>query len=344
MSLTDRLRDWFRANARALPWRTEPRDPYASLVAELMAQQTQLERVVPAFTEFMRHFPSLDSLARAEADEVLERWSGLGYYRRARMLHRLAREVSSGTGALPQTAAELEKLPGVGPYTAAAVASIVFGERVPLVDGNVARVGGRFLGLAGDPRARPDRAAILAWVEQLQNELPPGLTNEALMELGALVCTPTRPRCERCPLADDCRAKAEGDPEAYPPPRKLRPPVELRWVCAVVEAADGRWLLHEVTAGPILRGLWLPPYADLADVPSLESQAFSLLPFKVDGSVAVHPSVRHSITHRRIEVIPVAIRGPVPVDPPARWCWANPRSPGLPTSSLLGKLLRSLTP
>jgi A/G-specific adenine glycosylase len=173
VSAASRVVSWFRSNARPLPWRTTPRDGYTTLVSELMAQQTRLDRVVPKYEAFVRRFPDLAALAAATEDEVLELWSGLGYYRRARHLHRLARRVAAGSGRLPTTAAELETLPGIGPYTAAAIASLAHGEAVPLMDGNIARVGARVLALPGDPRRVPAKTRILEWVEELMAEPHP---------------------------------------------------------------------------------------------------------------------------------------------------------------------------
>jgi A/G-specific adenine glycosylase len=338
MSDPSSLMKWFRANARPLPWRTEPREPYATLVSELMAQQTQLDRVVPRFVAFMRRFPTLSSLAAAAEEDVVEMWPGLGYYRRARLLHRLAREVVATTVELPKRASDLEKLPGIGPYTAAAVASMVHGEAVPLMDGNVGRVGARVLAVRGDPRTGTTKRLILGWVERLMVSASPGEVNEALMELGATVCTPMRPDCGRCPLNDGCRARVEGNPEIYPPPRQSRPPVDLTWLAVIVEDRVGRWLLREVTEGPILRGLWLPPFAEADPRKPLVEQVLRLLPFRSAAAVELAEPVKHSITHRRIEIRPARVR----VDPPAvipdHWSWVDPASPELPTSSLLGKL------
>ena len=342
VSYARRLVSWYRANARQLPWRTSPRDPYHSLVSELMAQQTQIDRVVPRFEAFVDRFPTLGELAAASEDEVLELWSGLGYYRRARLLHRLAREVAGVSGELPRTAAELERLPGIGPYTAAALSSMVFGEAVPVMDGNVARVGARVLAAAGDPRRRQVRSAILAWVTGLMADAKPGEVNEALMELGARLCTPTGPRCQACPLADCCRGLLGGNPEQYPTPRATREPVELRWIAVIVNDTAGRWLLRRVTEGPILRGLWLPPFAEPDPSLGLEEQVFGMLPFTADGAVEVCSAVRHSITHRRIEVTPVRVRAGDQRELPVGWSWSDPGAPNLPTSSLLDKLVRSI--
>ena len=334
---------WFEANARSLPWRTTPRDPYRSLVSELMAQQTQLDRVVPRFETFVLRFPDLQALAAATEDEVLELWSGLGYYRRARLLHRLAREVEAGGGELPTSAAELERLPGIGPYTAAAVSSMVYGEAVPLMDGNVARVGARVLALDEDPRRKEGRAAVCDWVGGLMKDAPPGRVNEALMELGATICTPSQPGCDLCPLSADCRARGEGDPTVYPPPRQSRETVEVRWLAVIIEDPDGHWLLRQITGGPILQGLWLPPFVEIETTRPMDGQVLGLLPFDATPAIIFLKPIKHSITHRRIEVTPARVLVDHSVSVPAAWSWVDPAAPLLPTSSLLGKLLKSVS-
>jgi A/G-specific adenine glycosylase len=343
MSEASSLVKWFRANARPLPWRTKPRDPYATLVSELMAQQTQLDRVVPKFEVFMLRFPSLSALAAATEDEVLELWSGLGYYRRARLLHRLAGEVAAGSGELPTTASDLEELPGIGPYTAAAVASMVHGEAVPLMDGNVARVGSRVLAESRDPRKGRAKDAILGWVEGLMTDASPGEVNEALMELGATICTPAQPDCGRCPLNERCQALLAGDPLAYPPPRQTRSSIHLRWLAVVIEDPAGRWLLRQVTEGPILRGLWLPPFAEIGGRLSLDDQVRRLLPFQTTTPIEFSKPISHSITHRRIEVSVARVILDVGRKAPEGWKWVNPDEPTVPTSSLLAKMLASFS-
>jgi A/G-specific adenine glycosylase len=338
VSIVDRLLEWFRVSARRLPWRREPRDPYRVLVSELMLQQTQVDRVVPRFERFVARFPTLRQLASATEQEVLAEWSGLGYYRRARMLHRLALELGRG-GRIPSSYEALRRLPGVGPYTAAAVASLAFGHAVPVVDGNVMRVAARIHAWPQDLRTAVGRRKVVDWVGALIADGPPAAVNEALMELGATVCLPSSPSCGQCPLVGECRARAEGDPEAYPAPRSRRPSVDLRWVAACCVDERGRWLVRQVTDGPILRGLWLPPLAELGDGDQALERALWLVTDPMREPPLVLPEVRHSITHRRIRIQPVrlAVRG-AECRAPGRW--VDPRRCRLPTSSLFEKLLR----
>jgi A/G-specific adenine glycosylase len=339
---TRALVDWYRTCARDLPWRSEPRDPYLVLVSEIMLQQTQVDRVAPRFASFVERFPTFADLAAATEDEVLTAWSGLGYYRRGRNLHRLAREVAAGAGCLPRTASDLERLPGIGPYTAAAVASLAFGEAVPVLDGNVMRVGARVLAMETDPRSAAGRRRLETWIVGLMEGAPPGQVNEALMELGAVVCRPVEPDCAVCPFANRCGAKAEGRPEAYPPPRRRRAQVALRWVAACCVDREGAWLLRRIDEGPILRGLWLPPLAELEDRADPVDQARRLLPDAKSRFLTAGPAIRHHITHRKIDVVPVRIEVGC-FDPPSEsWRWVDPRDPGVPTSSLLEKLVENL--
>jgi len=332
-----RLVRWFAAKARKLPWRTEPRDPYRVLVSELMLQQTQVSRVAERYPAFLERFPSLEALAAAGEEEVLAAWSGLGYYRRARDLHRLARMAAVLEGGLPATAAGLEKLPGVGPYTAAAVASLAHGEAVPVLDGNVLRAGARVLCLDGDPRRAAGRRAVAAWVRGLMETERPAAVNEALMELGATVCVPVAPRCGECPLARDCRARATGREGSIPPPRSIRGPERHLWVTAVVVDGSGRWLLRRIDTGSLLRGLWLPPLDMEAEPGDVGRRAAALVPFPVKNGVELAP-VRHAITHRRIEVRPVLFAGGGEASDGDRWRWEDPSAATVATSSLLDKL------
>ena len=311
------------------------------LISEIMLQQTQVDRVVPRFVSFIERFPDLAALASAREEDVVAEWSGLGYYRRARMLHRLAREVAAGSGVVPPTSSALEELPGVGSYTAAAVASMAFGEEVPVLDGNTLRVGSRNLAMAVDPRSAGGRKRIGAWILGLMEGGPPGEINEALMELGATVCTPHEPDCARCPLASGCEARREGSPEHYPPPRRRRTTVDLLWAAACCVDRSGSWLVRRIDEGPILTGLWLPPLVEVNASAEAEKAVISILPDGVDGQPLVGPVIRHNITHRKISVIPLKFDF-LRRDPPLEgWSWVDPQDPGVPTSSLFAKLVRA---
>jgi A/G-specific adenine glycosylase len=339
----DALLEWYGANARDLPWRHEPRDPYLVLVSEIMLQQTQVDRVVGFFGEFVRRFPNLESLASSPEAEVLGAWSGLGYYRRARLLHRLAREVAACGGGLPTSAASLRALPGIGPYTASAVASLAYGEKTPVLDGNTMRVGARVLAMKTDPRSAEGRRRLEKWMLTMMEDSRAGRINEALMELGATVCSPSAPSCGSCPLADGCMACLEGRQEAYPLPRRRRASVELRWVVVCCIDSEGWWLVRRIDEGPILRGLWLPPLAEPSEEAAPETEAIKVVPVDPESSPIVGPTIRHTITHRKIGVIPVRI-DVCRFEPPSdSWCWVDPRNPGVPTSSLLAKLVTALT-
>ena len=337
------LVEWYRENARALPWRNDSRDPFHVVVSEFMLQQTQVDRVVPRFEAFVDRFPNFASLAAAEEDEVVEEWSGLGYYRRARMLHRLAEAVADGGGDLPDSAAGLERLPGIGPYTAAAVASLAWGERVPVLDGNTMRVGARVLALAHDPRSAEGRRRLEAWILALMENQSPGEINEALMELGATVCAPVEPECTGCPCSSDCAAKRLGRQQDFPPPRRRRATVALRWVAACIIDTDGKWLVTRIDEGPILRGLWLPPLAVLEDGADPIKGAAKDAKLGLVRASSTGPSVRHHITHRKIDVFPVRFDVDR-FDPHSdAWIWVDPQDPGVPTSSLFEKLVAAIS-
>lgn len=252
--MTFRLVRWYRAHARALPWR-RTHEPYPVWLSEIMAQQTTLEVVIPRWRRFLARFPSVGTLARARESAVLAEWSGLGYYARARNVHRAARTVAKA-GAFPRTLAGLRALPGVGAYTAAAVGSICFGIPEPVVDGNVVRVLCRLYGLRLDARAPATLARVRMLARPLVPARNPGDHNQAVMELGALVCTPRAPRCAACPLRALCRAAASGTPEAFPRAAARRPPKVMRFAAGIVRR-DRRFLL--VKDEHLVQGHLVPP-------------------------------------------------------------------------------------
>jgi A/G-specific adenine glycosylase len=240
--VTRRLARWYRRHGRALPWRLT-RDPYAIWLSEVMTQQTTIEVVAPRWERFLRRFPTVDALAGAREREVLAEWSGLGYYARARNLHRASKAVMAA-GSFPHTLGGWRALPGVGAYTAAAVGSICFGIPEPVVDGNVVRVLCRLHGLRLDPKAHATLAKVRALARPLVPARNPGDHNQAIMELGALVCTPRAPRCGACPLRSSCRAAASGAPQAFPRTPRRRPTRTIQCVAGIVRR-DRKILLVE---------------------------------------------------------------------------------------------------
>ncbi len=306
---------WFEGAARPLPWRTDPRDPYRSLVSEFMLQQTQVARVLEKFGPFIERFPSAATLARASEQTVLGMWSGLGYYRRARLLHAAARAiVRDHGGAVPRDAAALRELPGIGRYTAGAVASIVFGAREPIVDGNVARV---LLRVHGRELAASDPEAA-AWAWERAGELVraaerPGALNEGLMELGAVVCTARSPRCGSCPLARSCAAGRDGTAAFIPIPRRAGPRRTLSLEAAVVRDARGRVLMQRRDPDGMWASMWQVPTLERAGPGWSSAEAGRRLAaaFKIEPARVVGRFV-HSTSHRvvRVRVWTAAAGGP----------------------------------
>ena len=265
------LLDWYDGNRRELPWRGT-KDPYAIWVSEIMLQQTRVAVVIERYKSFLEAFPTVSALARASEQDVLALWSGLGYYRRARMMHKAARVVTEELGGcFPVSANDLRKLPGIGTYTAAAIASIAYGEHISVVDGNVERAISRLRGWESeDPSGE---AAIRRKVEEfagrLVDESRPGDFNQALMELGATVCTPRNPRCLNCPWAATCGTKGE-----HLTPRRPRT-VTREVACALVvrsSAADSIQILLEQRSASetVMAGMWQLPFLREAQVPDIE--------------------------------------------------------------------------
>ncbi len=244
---------WYRRRHRRLPWRGTS-DPYAIWVSEVMLQQTTVAAVAPYYERWMRLFPDVRRLARAPLRRVLRAWQGLGYYARARNLHRAARlVVRDHAGRLPDCEAALGRLPGFGPYTTAAVLSLVYGRPLPVVDANVRRVLMRVMGLPGEASTRHD-ARILARLRALIPARAPGLFNQALMELGALVCRSRNPQCLLCPVRDRCSAARDGLQEVIPSPRR-RATAKVEAVVAVIEDR-GRFLIQRRPPEGLFGGLW----------------------------------------------------------------------------------------
>jgi len=293
-----KLLEWFDRHARVLPWRREPRDPYAVWVSEIMLQQTRVATVVPYFERFLATFPDVRRLANAPLDEVLSRWSGLGYYRRARLMHTAARQLrDSGANTLPDSSEALSSLSGIGQYTAAAIASIAFGQRVAVVDGNVLRVLAR---VTAEPEAidtTPARRRIRMVAGGLVDPERPGTFNEALMDLGALVCTPTQPTCPTCPVRPTCEAHRQGRVDQLPVTSKRKAPSRVR-LDAYVVRRQGRVLLYRRRPEGLFGGLWECPMQ-----PHDPDGFVRVLAGKVGGNPKQRQgTVRHVLTHRVLEV------------------------------------------
>ena len=264
MAFAPPLLFWYQQNARELPWRSST-SPYRTWVSEVMLQQTQVDTVIPYFTKWMTHFPDITALASSDLQEVLSVWEGLGYYSRARNLHKAAKVVIEHyDGSLPGNIKTLEKLPGIGPYTAAAIASIAFGADEAAVDGNIRRVLSRFFDVQ-EPARSPEGEKKLWSLARLN--LPKGRAgdyNQALMDLGATICTPTNPVCPHCPIADECVAYHLGIQEERPVklPRKKIPHAT---VTAAVIFKDGKVLLAKRPSQRLLGGLWEFPGGTLEE-------------------------------------------------------------------------------
>jgi A/G-specific adenine glycosylase len=299
------LLSWFAGARRDLPWRRD-RDPYRIWVSEVMLQQTTVAAVVPYFERFLDAFPDLARLAAADEQEVLRLWEGLGYYRRARDLHRAARLLAEGHGGhVPDDPAALRRLPGMGRYTLGAVLSQAFDRRLPVLEANSLRVLCRLFGRTDDPRRGPAQRWLWQVAEDLLPERGAGEFNQAIMELGALVCTPSEPRCDDCPLAARCVARRLGL-QAQVPARPAPPPIiEVREAAVVVRRGDQVLLAQRPDTGR-WAGLWEFPHGPLEDGESHEEAARRLAEQLAGLKVVLGPellALRHGVTRYRIALV-----------------------------------------
>ena len=346
MAFAQRVIAWQRSQGRHdLPWQAD-RDPYRIWVSEIMLQQTQVSAVIPYFQRFVTRFPDVDSLAQAALDEVLEHWSGLGYYSRARNLHACARRiVDEHAGRFPRSASALATLPGIGRSTGAAIAAFAFGERAAILDGNVRRVLCRAFGVEGYPgQASVERSLWVIAERELPDEGIEAYT-QGLMDLGATLCTRRRPACARCPLADDCVARREGRAEMLPAPRP-RKASPLRATAVLVLRRDADVLVERRPPAGIWGGLWsLPEVGEDAvrDAGALV-EAVARMGFDLRAARPLAPFV-HAFTHFRLELRPwlvdVAPRPGVEVQGDRRWL-APGDVPGAGLPAPVKSLLASL--
>ncbi|WP_437437576.1 A/G-specific adenine glycosylase [Variovorax paradoxus] len=330
---------WQRSHGRSqLPWQNT-RDPYRVWLSEVMLQQTQVSTVLGYFARFLERFPDVKALAAGTEDEVFGLWSGLGYYSRARNMHRCAQDVVARFGGeFPRTAQELVTLPGIGRSTAAAIAAFCFGERVAILDGNVKRVLTRVLGFGGDMSSSAQERALWDLATQL---LPPAEQREAiahytqgLMDLGATVCLPRKPSCMICPVDQRCVGLREGAPERYPvKTRKLKRSAQSLWLL-LARDAQGRVWLEKRPAKGIWAGLHCLPVFDSRD------DLLAALPPAAQRGTQDMPAFVHVLTHKDLHLHPVLIEGAQPLGEGARWVDAHEWSRlGLPAP--VRKLLES---
>ena len=311
-----RLLGWFHRRKRDLPWR-RTRDPYRIWLAEIMLQQTRVATVVPYYRRFLRRFPTLGALAGARSEQVLRLWAGLGYYSRARHLHRAAKEiVARHGGRFPREFEAALRLPGIGRYTAAAVLSIAYGLPEAVLDGNVARVLARLRGLRGDLRAPRRWKQLQSTAQGLLVPAAAGDWNQAMMELGATVCTPRSPRCGACPVSRWCRAYELGIAEQLPSARRKRAPVKLSLAAAVLLDRQGRTLVLKAGKrdstkedAALFSRMWQFPAVRVSNHAEQELRRHLRASLGLEGTELVElRAARHSVTYREITLAPFLLR------------------------------------
>ena len=314
-----KLLAWFSQFQRELPWRRS-KNPYRIWLSEIMLQQTRVTAAIPYYERFLDRFPDVQALAEASQEEVLRLWSGLGYYSRARNLQKAAKQiVALHHGVFPATEAEVLALPGIGKYTAAAILSIAHGQKLAVLDGNVARVLARLQAMRGDLRAGKRWQELQKTAAALLAPNAPGDWNQAMMELGAILCTPKSPQCLLCPVSEFCRARKLGLTGTIPEMRKKRATVELQLAAVVLLDPQYRTLLlpppnarvrptHRADVGAIVSRMWHFPTIEVQRDAALDLRAHiekSLLRSrKFSAPLDRLPEVRHAVTYRSITLLP----------------------------------------
>jgi len=317
-----KLLAWFAQFRRDLPWR-RTKDPYRIWLSEIMLQQTRVAAVIPYYERFLAHFPDVKALANAPEEDVLRLWAGLGYYSRARNLQKAARQiVAQHHSSFPDTASEVLKLSGIGEYTAAAILSIAYNKKLAVLDGNVARVIARLAAIRGDLRANGRWQELQAIANDLLSPRASGDWNEAMMELGATICTPRSPRCLVCPVSEFCEARKLGLTESIPEKRKKREGVDVALAAMVMVDADGQTLLlpppgnlnsggNGEKVGALLSRMWHFPTIQIKRTAKTDLRDFAkkdLLGGRpLPSNLLPLPKVRHTVTFRSITIEPFLI-------------------------------------
>lgn len=297
---------WYKEAAADLPWRRS-NNPYHIWLSEIMLQQTQVTTVIPYFERFLAAFPTIEALAAASQDELLKQWEGLGYYSRARNLHAAAKQVvADHNGQLPTTAAALQQLKGIGPYTAGAIASIAYGEAAPVLDGNVIRVFARLFNIDDDVRLSGTTQSLWQRAAELMHAVPSGRAgdyNQALMELGRTICRPRNPQCAQCPISDHCRALAAGVQHERPVKSKKAPTPHYDVTCGLIWNDADQLLIAKRPDDALLGGLWEFPGGKVEDGETMPECLARELQEELAITVDVHDlymQVKHAYTHFKI--------------------------------------------
>lgn len=339
----DRLLTWFDKHGRKdLPWQQDI-SPYRVWVSEIMLQQTQVNTVVPYYLAFMKSFPTVQRLARAPIDTVLHHWAGLGYYARARNLHKAAQYVVNELGGeFPDTVEEMEQLPGVGRSTAGAIISIAYKKRAPILDGNVKRVLARHQAIAGWPGEATTLKALWEASEATTPKKRPAAYSQAIMDLGATLCTRSKPDCDNCPVNADCLAYRDGTQANYPgkKPKKALPVKAVQML--IIEAPEQQILLEQRPAQGIWGGLWSLP--EVAVDEAAEDAAIQR--FGLSGSSKTLPVLRHTFSHYHLDIHPVhislaSIPGQIMEGDQLLW-YNSPSAPEVGLAAPVQKLLKQL--
>lgn len=295
------LLQWFVQEQRELPWRKD-QDPYKVWVSEIMLQQTKVDTVIPYFNRFIEQFPTIEALSDAEEEKVLKAWEGLGYYSRARNLHSAVKDVQENYGGkVPNTPEEISKLRGVGPYTAGAILSIAYGVPEPAVDGNVMRVLSRILSIWEDIAKPKTRKTFEEAVRVLISHENPSYFNQALMELGALICTPTSPSCLLCPVREHCHAFHEGTVTELPVKTKAKKQRTLQLAAVILTDEEGRTLIHKRAENGLLANLWEFPNIEIVQTltserAQLEEKLLDMYEAKVEVGEMI-TRIEHVFSH-----------------------------------------------
>lgn len=320
-SFADTLIQWYRQHQRDLPWR-HTRDPYPVWLSEVILQQTRVDQGMAYYHRFLEAFPTIQHLANATEEEVLRLWQGLGYYSRARNLHGTAKAVV-GLGEFPRTYEGLLALKGIGPYTAAAIASFCYQLSHPVVDGNVIRVLSRLFAIEEAPDSKEGRLAVLETAHELIHHGHPDLFNQAIMEFGAIQCTPKNPKCDRCPFQSICRAYALQEVEQFPRPKKKQQMKDLSMCFGVVDV-EGEWAFVQRTESGIWKGLYEFPSIALEGIIPTEDlirgwfEQWDLKASEFEITRVTDP-IKHVLSHRRIQAVFVVMRPSLDVKIPSTW-------------------------